>query len=223
MAASSPEHDAIEPPEAYRMKSEQLVNTLECLLFVSDEPLEPRRLSDILQVKPEQVAELVEQLGRKLEGHGLHVVHLAGGYSLATRPEHAEAVQQLLQPDPQRLSRQALEVLAIVAYRQPITRPELDALRGVNSSGVVNSLIERDLLRITGRANVPGRPFLLATTNFFLSLFGLKDLSDLPEIDLPLPDSRPEDAPLPEAAALADAKQSEDEEKSPAESAPQKH
>lgn len=203
------------------MNSDELVNTLQCLLFVSDEPLEPRRLAEVLQTSPEQVPELVDQLRHKLEGHGLHVVHLAGGYSLATRPEYAEAVQQLLQPDPQRLSRQALEVLAIVAYRQPITRPEVDALRGVNSSGVINSLIERDLLRITGRSNAPGRPFLLATTNFFLSLFGLKDLSDLPRIELPLPPARPASAQLPdEADADADPPQPEDEDQSQADASP---
>ncbi|MFP3902775.1 MAG: SMC-Scp complex subunit ScpB, partial [Armatimonadota bacterium] len=91
------------------------------------------------------------------------------------------------EPDPERLSRQALEVLAIVAYRQPITRPEIDELRGVNSSGVMNTLLEKNLIRVCGRLDAPGRPYLLETTDFFLSAFGLKDLEDLPKIDLPAP------------------------------------
>ena len=169
------------------MSSTDLVSALQCLLFVAEEPLSSQRAAEILQIRPEEVAELIEKLQHKLQGHGLHVVHLAGGYSLATLPDYADYVQALLEPDPQRLSRQALEVLAIVAYRQPITRPQIDALRGVNSSTVLNSLIEKDLLRITGRANAPGRPFVLATTSYFLSAFGLSDLDDLPQLELPLP------------------------------------
>jgi len=112
-------------------------------------------------------------------------VQLAGGYALATRPEFADYVQRLVEPEPERLSIQALETLAILAYRQPITRPEIDALRGVNSGGVVTSLLEKGLIRIKGRKDAPGRPFLLETTAHFLSAFGLGDLSDLPRVDLP--------------------------------------
>ncbi len=203
------------------MRPPDLVNALQCLLFVGEEPLSAQRAAELLQVRPEAVAELISKLQRKLKGHGLHVVHLAGGYALATLPDYAEYVQALLEPDPQRLSKQALEVLAIVAYRQPITRPHIDALRGVNSSGVINSLIEKDLLRITGRAQAPGRPFLLVTTAYFLSAFGLSDLDDLPRLELPLPAAQSGTAELSEdetgEQAEADQSAPEDEAQSEAE------
>ncbi len=201
------------------MSSIDLVSALQCLLFVAEEPLSPQRAAEILQIRPEEVAELIEKLQHKLQGHGLHVVHLAGGYTLATLPDYAEYVQALLEPDPQRLSRQALEVLAIVAYRQPITRPQVDALRGVNSSGVMNSLIEKDLLRITGRAKAPGRPFLLATTDYFLSAFGLSNLDDLPQLELPLPAAKAGSARLfqDEAAPQSEAEQPAPEDEAPLE------
>lgn len=172
------------------MTSPDLVNAFQCLLFVAQEPLSARRAAEVLEVEVEHIAELAAQLERRLDGHGLHLMNLAGGYTLATRHDYAEYVQQLLEPDPQRLSRQALETLAIVAYKQPITRPQIDLLRGVNSAGIINSLIEKNLLRITGRASVPGRPFLLATTSQFLSTFGLDSLDDLPDVALTLPDEK---------------------------------
>jgi len=168
------------------------VNILQCLLFVAEDPLSAQEAADVLEIKPREAEQLVAKLQERLEGSGIHVVSIAGGYALATRPEYAEHVETFLQPDPQRLSRQALEVLAIVAYRQPITRPEVDDVRGVNSSGIVNSLVEKDLLKIAGRAKAPGRPFLLSTTERFLSAFGLRSLEDMPQLELPLP--KPESA-----------------------------
>ncbi len=174
------------------MPETDIVNALECLLFVAEDPLSAREAADVLGIAPREVEDTIAALQRRLEGSGLHVVSIAGGYALGTRPEYADYVETLLQPDPERLSRQALEVLAIVAYRQPITRPEVDAIRGVNSSGVVNSLLEKDLLKIAGRAKAPGRPFLLSTTATFLSAFGLRSLEDMPQLELPLP--KPESA-----------------------------
>ncbi len=202
------------------MRRPDPVSALQCLLFVADEPLSPHRAAEILDMDVKDVPALVEKLARKLEGHGLHVTSLAGGYALATRSEYAEYIQALLEPDPQRLSRQAFEVLAIVAYKQPITRPEIDAVRGVNSSGVINSLIEKDLLRITGRAGAPGRPFLLATTNHFLAAFGLKSLEDLPQLDLPLPDAKASQAQLA-AAELAEQAQTAQRSASDAQGQPE--
>lgn len=174
------------------MAQTDLMNALECLLFVAEDPLSARDAAEVLGAQPREVEDTIAALQMRLEGSGLHVVCLAGGYALGTRPEYADYVERLLQPDPERLSRQALEVLAIVAYRQPITRPEVDAIRGVNSSGVVNSLLEKDLLKIAGRAKAPGRPFLLSTTATFLSAFGLRSLEDMPQLELPLP--KPESA-----------------------------
>lgn len=186
--ASPAEHHQAEPAESAAATGScplDLLWGLQCILFVAGEPLPVARLSQALGCDEMDVPQLCRDLNRKLEGQGLHVVQLAGGYALATRPDYADYVQRLLEPEPERLSVQALETLAIIAYRQPITRPEIDALRGVNSGGVVSSLLEKGLIRITGRKDVPGRPFVLETTAHFLSSFGLKDLSDLPRLDLP--------------------------------------
>jgi segregation and condensation protein B len=156
---------------------------IECLLFVSGEPVSAERLAEVLALQPEAIPGLIDQLNEKLKGRGLQVTGLAGGYCLTTRFEYAEWVERFLQPDPERLSVQALETLAIIAYRQPLTRPEIDAIRGVNSSGMVGSLIERGLVRIAGRKDAPGRPFLLETTPAFLSAFGLKELAQLPSLE----------------------------------------
>jgi segregation and condensation protein B len=102
---------------------------------------------------------------------------------LATRPEYAEYVRRLIEPEPWRMSRSALETLTIVAYRQPVTRPEVDAIRGVDSSYVLSMLVERGLIRVAGRKEAPGRPLLFETTPEFLSAFGLKSLDDLPMLD----------------------------------------
>lgn len=162
--------------------NDHLMNALECLLFAAKEPVPVQRLADVLAAEVTDLPGLLEELSARREGTGLAVVQLAGGYSLATRPDYADYVRTLLEPDPERLSVQALETLAIIAYRQPLTRPEIDEVRGVNSSGAVASLIQKDLVRIAGRKDAPGRPFLLETTPHFLSLFGLADLGDLPDI-----------------------------------------
>ncbi|MCE5237563.1 SMC-Scp complex subunit ScpB [bacterium] len=193
--AAAPAAEAVEPEGASPADEAEapasppddgeLLCALQCLLFVAGEPLPVDRLAQALGQEVTDIPGLCDRLNEHLEGQGLHVVQLAGGYALATRPEFADYVQRLLEPEPERLSIQALETLAIIAYRQPITRPEIDALRGVNSGGVVTSLLEKGLLRIRGRKDAPGRPFLLETTAHFLSSFGLGDLSDLPRVDLP--------------------------------------
>jgi segregation and condensation protein B len=174
---SADEESALADPE--------LLCGLQCILFVAGEPLPVDRLALALEKEVTEIPRLCDQLNERLAGQGVHVVQLAGGYALATRPEFADYVQRLLEPEPERLSIQALETLAIIAYRQPITRPEIDQLRGVNSGGVVSSLLEKALVRIKGRKDAPGRPFMLETTPHFLSAFNLKDLADLPKVDLP--------------------------------------
>ena len=160
------------------------VLALECLLFAAPgrEPLTIERLAEVLLVEQTELPGLMQQLEGLLAGRGLQLAKLAGGYTLQTRPQFAEYVQRLLEPDPEKLSVQALETLAIIAYRQPMTRPEVDDVRGVNSSGTVTSLLEKDLIRIAGRRDAPGRPFLFETTPHFLSIFGLSDLDELPEL-----------------------------------------
>src|SRR5215212_8924532 len=157
---------------------------MECVLFVAGEPIPPRRAAAALGVDEGLAVEVLEDLRlNPVAGSGLHVVRVAGGYQMCTRPEHAETVNRFLQPAAQRLSRQAMETLAIIAYRQPITQPEIDAIRGVHSGGVLKTLVDRALVREAGRKETVGRPILYATSDEFLKHFGLNDLSELPLLE----------------------------------------
>jgi segregation and condensation protein B len=160
---------------------------VEALLFASDSPLEPERIREVLDLADAEAARaLVESLRARYEEEArpLMIVEVAGGYRLVTRPELAPWLVRLARSRTrQRLSRPALETLAIVAYRQPVSRPEVDAIRGVNSEGVLDSLLERRLIRVAGRKDAPGRPFLYETTREFLVAFGLRDLGDLPKVE----------------------------------------
>ena len=155
---------------------------MQAIIFAADAPCEEERLAQLLEVPVEEIEQMVRELAEIMSDSALQVVRLAGGYQMATRPRYAGYVQRLREPEPERLSPQALETLAIIAYLGPITRPEIDEIRGVNSTGSVNSLLEKSLVEICGRKDAPGRPFLLTTTSHFLSTFGLNDLSELPEL-----------------------------------------
>lgn len=161
-----------------------LFPALECLLFVAPEPVTAGQVGQALSLD-EGTATVALEVFRThyTNGGGLHVVRVAGGYQLRTRPEFSEVVTAFLQPPAQKLSRQALETLAIVAYEQPITQPEIDALRGVNSDGVIKTLLERELISEAGRKDAPGRPILYKTTDRFLKHFGLADLTELPKLE----------------------------------------
>lgn len=161
---------------------EEKLGALQAVIFAAESALDEERLALLLEVPVEEIEGLVAQLTEIMEGTALQVVRLAGGYQLATRPRFASYVQRLREPEPERLSSQALETLAIIAYLQPITRPEIDEIRGVNSTGCINSLLEKGLCEISGRKEAPGRPFLLTTTAHFLSTFGLNDIEELPEL-----------------------------------------
>ena len=171
---------------------------LEALLFASDTPLELARLREVLELPSVAAArELVEELSARYTDRGLQIVEVGGGYCMVTRPELAPWLVRLTRSrTKQRLTRPALETLAIVAYKQPVSRPELDAVRGVNSEGVLDNLLERRLIRITGRKDAPGRPYLFETTREFLVAFGLRDLADLPKVE--------GDLQMPELAAVAE-------------------
>ncbi|MFN3476436.1 MAG: SMC-Scp complex subunit ScpB [Candidatus Methylomirabilales bacterium] len=158
---------------------------VEALLFVAEEPLSVERLQGILEGygRKELVAFLKElQALYEQEGRGLRLYEVAGGYRLATRPELHPWVQKLKAAKPARLSRAALETLAVIAYRQPITRAEIEAIRGVAVDGVLKTLAEKDLIRIIGRKKEAGRPILYGTSKTFLEYFGFKDLSELPAL-----------------------------------------
>lgn len=163
-----------------------LVGILEALIFASPEPITPKQLVKLLDSEPkEDVLAAIDDLKRRYtHSGGLQLVEVAGGYQIVTRPELHEWVRRLFhERTTQKLSVQALETLAVIAYKQPITAMEVAEIRGVNTSGVVGTLLERSLVKISGRKQVVGRPFLYSTTRDFLERFGLNDLSDLPKVD----------------------------------------
>jgi segregation and condensation protein B len=164
----------------------ELKAILESLLFVSPEPLSVVRLVALLgDVTKAEVERALTSLGKDLdhEGRGIRLVEVAGGYRLVTKQEYASWIKRLDKAkSAAKLSRSALESLAIIAYKQPLVRSEIEEIRGVETSGVVRTLLERKLVRIVGRKEVPGRPIMYGTTKFFLEHFGLKDLSQLPPL-----------------------------------------
>lgn len=160
---------------------------IEALIFASPDPLTLKVLLKTLDDEPpEHVEEALAALRRDWADRpgGLQLVEVAGGYQIVTRPELHDRVRRLFhEHSSQRLSVQALETLAVIAYRQPVTGPEIAEIRGVNTSGVIGTLVDRRLVKVVGRKAVIGRPFLYATTREFLDRFGLKDLRDLPKVE----------------------------------------
>ena len=159
---------------------------VEALIFASPDPMTPKMLFKLLAEEPkEDVLAAIEALKADYENRpGLQMVEVAGGYQIVTRPDLHEWVRRLFhERSSSKLTVQGLETLAVIAYKQPITALEITEIRGVNTTGVLSTLLERHLIKIVGRKNVVGRPFLYATTKEFLIRFGLKDLHDLPKIE----------------------------------------
>ncbi len=168
------------------MSAPDLQASLEALLFAVGEPTSVAELERCLQdTQTAEIKAALEALKAQLDeqGRGIELVQVARGWQLRTRSRHAAAVLQLLGRQPQKLSQAALEVLAAVAYRQPVTRGDVELLRGVSSAGVLKTLIEKRLVRVTGRSSQPGRPLQYGTTKEFLTLFSLPDLKALPTLD----------------------------------------
>ena len=175
-----------EPEAPMGVASAELKAIVEALVFASPEPLTPKMLFKLLASEPrEDIVAVVEALKAEYENRpGLQWVEVAGGYQIVTRPELHEWVRRLFhERSTQKLSVQALETLAVIAYKQPTTALEIGDIRGVNTSGVLSTLLERHLIKIVGRKNIVGRPFMYATTREFLIRFGLNDLTDLPRIE----------------------------------------
>jgi segregation and condensation protein B len=164
----------------------ELKAILEALIFASPEPLTPKAIYKLLETeRKEDIQTALQELAREYERPGgLQLVEVAGGYQIVTRPDLHEWVRRLFnERASQKLSVAALETLAVIAYRQPVTALEITEIRGVNTSGVLNTLLERHLIKIVGRKQVVGRPFMYATTKEFLIRFGLNDLNDLPKVE----------------------------------------
>jgi segregation and condensation protein B len=158
---------------------------LEALLFVSAEPATPAQLAAALEVSTAEVESGLDELGAALRARGLRLQRHAGRVQLTTAPEAAEPIERFLGLEAaSHLSRAALETLAIIAYQQPVTRPQVEAVRGVNSDGVMKSLLGKGLVQEFGRAEGPGRPILYGVTPDFLRHFGLGSLAELPPLDL---------------------------------------
>ena len=164
---------------------DNLESIIESLLFISEEPLSIEKIKKTLEtVERKEIRNALSALAEGYDARkcGIRLSEVAGGYQLRTHPNNAEWIKRLIQPNPVRLSKASLETLAIVAYKQPIIRSDIEHIRGVDCGGVLRMLLERKLIRVLGRKEIPGRPLIYATTKFFLELFDLKDLKDLPTI-----------------------------------------
>ncbi|MEW6214335.1 MAG: SMC-Scp complex subunit ScpB [Nitrospirota bacterium] len=158
---------------------------LEIFLFLSVEPIMLSTIKDVIELPESEIKRLIEELimEYKERNTGLLIVEIANGYQMVTNPEYAEWVKKFRSTHiSSRLSMPALETLAIIAYKQPIIRAEIEQLRGVNSDSAIRTLLERRLIKIMGRKEAPGRPFFYGTTREFLEYFGLKDLTELPTL-----------------------------------------
>ncbi len=187
------------------MADSQLRAVLEAIVYVTEEPLTKAQISTALGVAPEVVERLLTELAAEYEKpeHGVTIREIAGGYKMGTKAEHHDAVRAFVKnlKPPLKLSLASLETLAVIAYKQPVTSPEVMEIRGVQGAGVLKTLLERRLIAAAGRKNVIGRPVLYKTTKEFLIQFGLKDLSELPSLKefeeirrLSMPDAEPETA-----------------------------
>ncbi len=164
---------------------EDILGAIEAILFVRTEPAGAEEIAGIVGISSEEALEALQELETRYENlnSGLQIVKHSKGYSMCTRPVYHEYVHRANLPQAAKLSQAAMETLAIIAYRQPLTRPEIEAVRGVRVDRTLQSLMKRDLIYEVGRREVAGRPLVYATTNEFLKLFGLTSLDELPHIE----------------------------------------
>jgi segregation and condensation protein B len=177
---------APEPAPDLSASDAELRAVLEALVYITEEPLTVAQIAAALARPVEQIQVLMAQLMAEFDapGHGVHIKEVAGGYKMATKPEHHEAVRSFVKSlkPPLKLSLPALETLAVIAYKQPVTGPEIMEIRGVQGGGVLKTLLDRKLIAVAGRKNVIGKPMLYKTTKEFLLQFGLRDLAELPSL-----------------------------------------
>ncbi|MGD9851622.1 MAG: SMC-Scp complex subunit ScpB [Nitrospirales bacterium] len=189
MESSDADTESSKPTDlqtAEEIDQAEVKGALEALLFMSHESLTFEKLAGILEDVPKPLLKtIIQSLQADYEdnGRGLQIVEVAGGFQFVTRPEHSWAIKRLTKSKPAtKLSRSALETLAIIGYKQPLTRADIERIRGVETSGVLRTLLDQKLVRIVGRQDVPGRPILYGTSKQFLQRFGLRDLRDLPPL-----------------------------------------
>ncbi|MFN7997080.1 MAG: SMC-Scp complex subunit ScpB [Bryobacteraceae bacterium] len=220
--APAAEHEAMAPEELLGARGEaarepstediQLKAVLEAIVYVTEEPLSLAQISAALAQPRELVSRLLDELVAEFDKreHGVTIREVAGGYKMTTKPEHHETVRNFVKSlkPPLKLSLPALETLAVIAYKQPVTAPEIMEIRGVQGAGVLKTLVDRKLIAPAGRKNVIGKPILYKTTKEFLVQFGLKDLAELPSLKefedirrMAIDGEAPEPAPPPAAAA----------------------
>ncbi len=164
---------------------DNLMAIVESLLFAADTPLTIDKMKTVLEIAdPKAIRHVLTSLAEEYESNkrGFFLSEVAGGFQLRTRPEHRQWVRRLKETRPARLSRASLETLAIIAYKQPVLRSDVEYLRGVDCGGPVRTLLERRLIRVLGRKDLPGRPMIYGTTKQFLEVFDLNDLTDLPTL-----------------------------------------
>jgi segregation and condensation protein B len=174
--------ETLEEVDSLVVQRRHLRGLLEALIFASDAPIKPKELAKLASAPVKQVNELLPEIRHEFSTRGIHLEELAGGWVFRTSAQYAPFIRDLTKQRPVRLTRAQVETLAIIAYRQPITRPEIDDVRGVDSGPVLKLLLERDLVRILGKRDEPGRPLIYGTTTHFLEFFGLKSLKDLPTL-----------------------------------------
>jgi segregation and condensation protein B len=222
----APRSGAEGEPHPAAAEDAQLKAVLEAIVYVTEDPITVAQAAAALGQPPERIRPLLDQLVAEFDKpeHGLVVKEVAGGYKMATKAEHHEAVRNFVKSlkAPLKLSLPALETLAVIAYKQPVTAPEIMEIRGVQGAGVLKTLLDRKLIAAAGRKNVIGKPILYKTTKDFLIQFGLKDLSELPSLKefeeirrMAFSDDQPP-LPLEETAAPAEQTQSPEVQPEPA-------
>lgn len=183
---SQQQQERQQPGRRSKMDPKEIKNVIECILFVSDKPVSIGTFQGLLEdVDRRTILEILDELKSEydMQGRAFQLIEIAQGYQMATRIQYAPWIRKIFKSRTiSKLSKAALETLAIIAYRQPITKAEIEDIRGVSADGVVNALLERKFIRIVGRKEVIGRPLLYGTTKEFLHYFGLKDLTDMPEL-----------------------------------------
>lgn len=167
--------------------ADDLKAAMECLLFAAPEPITVKEMAAALDLREEEVEELLAELIHDYNdtNRGVQIQAIGGGYKMATKPVYAPYVEKICRPKTNPLSKPAMETLAIIAYRQPVTRAEIEAIRGVKVDHLLTNLMERNLIQEMGRMETPGRPILYGTTKEFLEYLGLDSLDDLPPLETP--------------------------------------